>query len=59
LRSLADEGVAILASTGESTGLSEADRGLVLGDGELRGAPPLELAPVVALRRGSERRAIG
>jgi ABC-type multidrug transport system ATPase subunit len=51
LRSLADEGVTVLASTGESTGLSQADRGLVLGDGELRGAPPQELAPVLPLRR--------
>ena len=59
LRSLADEGVAILASTGESTGLSEADRGLVLGDGELRGAPAARLTPVLPLRRGGERRASG
>ena len=51
LRSLADEGLTVLASTGESTGLSQADRGLVLGDGELRGAPAPELAPVLALRR--------
>jgi ABC-type multidrug transport system ATPase subunit len=51
LRTLADEGVTVLASTGESTGLSQADRGLVLGDGELRGAPPRELAPVLPLRR--------
>jgi ABC-type multidrug transport system ATPase subunit len=50
LRALADEGVTVLASTGESTGLSQADRGLVLGDGELRGAPPQELAPVLPLR---------
>lgn len=39
LRTLADEGVTVLASTGESTGLSEADRALVLGHGELRSAP--------------------
>jgi len=52
LRSLADEGIAVLASTGESTGLSEADRALVLGDGELRGAPVRQLAPVVPLRSG-------
>ena len=57
LRSLADEGIAVLASTGESTGLSEADRGLVIGDGELRGAPApaLALAPVLPLRRASRR----
>lgn len=51
LRSLADEGIAVLASTGESTGLSQADRALVLGDGELRGAPARGLAPVLPLRR--------
>jgi ABC-type multidrug transport system ATPase subunit len=56
LRSLADEGIAVLASTGESTGLSEADRALVLGDGELRGAPAApELAPVVQLRPAARR----
>jgi ABC-type multidrug transport system ATPase subunit len=55
LRSLADEGLTVLASTGESTGLSQADQGLVLGDGELRGAPPTELAPVLPLRRGPQR----
>jgi ABC-type multidrug transport system ATPase subunit len=57
LRSLADEGIAVLASTGDSTGLSEADRALVLGDGELRGAPPARLAPVLPLRQASRRRA--
>jgi ABC-type lipoprotein export system ATPase subunit len=51
LRSLADEGIAVLASTGESTGLAGADRGLVISEGELRGAPPAELATVLPLRR--------
>ena len=51
LRSLADEGLGVLASTGESTGLAGADRGLVLSEGELRGAPPAELATVLELRR--------
>jgi putative ABC transport system ATP-binding protein len=50
LRSLADEGIAVLASTGESTGLSEADQAFVLGDGELRGAPRPAAAPIVPLR---------
>lgn len=50
LRSLTDEGIAVLASTGESTGLSEADRALVLGGGELRGAPAPPPAPVLELR---------
>lgn len=50
LRSLTDEGIAVLASTGESTGLSEADRPFVLGGGELRGAPVPRAAPVIELR---------
>lgn len=50
LRSLADEGIAVLASTGESTGLSEADQAFVLGDGQLRGAPRPAAAEVVPLR---------
>jgi ABC-type multidrug transport system ATPase subunit len=59
LRSLADEGIAVLASVGESTGLSEADRALVLGGGELRGVPIAEPAPVLQLRRDGARRASG
>ena len=55
LRSLADEGLTVLASTGESTGLSQADQGLVLGDGELRGAPPAELAAVLPLHSARGR----
>jgi ABC-type lipoprotein export system ATPase subunit len=51
LRSLADDGVPVLASTVDSTGLLGADRTLSLGDGELRGAPRRELAPVLELRR--------
>jgi putative ABC transport system ATP-binding protein len=50
LQSLAGQGMAILASTGESTGLSGA-RALALSDGELHGQPARELAPVVHLRR--------
>jgi ABC-type multidrug transport system ATPase subunit len=59
LRSLADEGIAVLASTAESTGLAGADRGLVISEGELRGAPPAELATVLELRRPARRRAAG
>jgi ABC-type sugar transport system ATPase subunit len=59
LRSLADDGIAVLASTAEATGLAGADRALVLGEGELRGAPPAELATVLPLRRLSARRAAG
>jgi ABC-type multidrug transport system ATPase subunit len=52
LRSLADEGVAVLMSAGESTELAGADRALSLSGGELRGSlGPAELAPVVPLRR--------
>jgi ABC-type cobalamin/Fe3+-siderophores transport system ATPase subunit len=52
LRSLADEGVAVLASTGESTALSQADSAYVLGAGELRGAPAAPpRSNVVPLRR--------
>jgi ABC-type lipoprotein export system ATPase subunit len=57
LRSLADEGIAVLASTVESTALSGADRTLTLSEGQLRGPPLRELAPVVALRRANARSA--
>jgi ABC-type multidrug transport system ATPase subunit len=64
LRTLADDGLAILASTGESTALSEADRAYVLGSGRLRGAPATPAAPapagnVVPLRADAARRAHG
>jgi ABC-type sugar transport system ATPase subunit len=49
LHSLAQEGIAILASTGESPGLSGA-RGLTLSEGELHGRHAPELAEVVPLR---------
>jgi ABC-type lipoprotein export system ATPase subunit len=55
LRSLADEGLAVLASTSDSAGLSGADRTLALSEGELRGSPAPELAPVLALRRSARR----
>jgi ABC-type ATPase involved in cell division len=51
LRSLADEGIAVLTSAGETTCLSGADRALSLGAGELHGELTPELAPVVPLRR--------
>jgi ABC-type multidrug transport system ATPase subunit len=50
LQSLATEGVAVLTSTGESTGLSGA-RALALSDGELHGGAAREPATVVPLRR--------
>ncbi len=51
LRSLADEGIAVLMSTGDAAALAIADRALSLSDGELRGTVSPELAPVVPLRR--------
>ncbi|MDE3069994.1 MAG: hypothetical protein KGJ43_04630, partial [Acidobacteriota bacterium] len=51
LRSLADEGVAILTNADRATGLAGANRALALGGGELRGATGPPLAPVVELRR--------
>lgn len=51
LRSLADEGTAILMATGDSAALSGSDRALSLADGELRGSAVPELAAVVPLRR--------
>lgn len=51
LRSLADDGTALLVSVGEATALSGADRALSLSDGELRGSLGPELATVVPLRR--------
>lgn len=49
LRQIADEGMAVLCSTGESTGLSEADQGLILGGGELRSASAERRMNVVPL----------
>jgi putative ABC transport system ATP-binding protein len=58
LRGLADEGVSVLMSVGETTCLSGADRALSLADGELHGElQPAELAPVVELRAAISRTA--
>jgi ABC-type multidrug transport system ATPase subunit len=57
LQSLAADGIGVLASVGDSTGLSGADRTFALGDGELRAGPTPELAPVVALRRSASQAA--
>ena len=53
LRSLADEGVAVLMTVGDLTGLSGADQALTIGDGELCGSPRRALEPVadLSLRR--------
>jgi ABC-type multidrug transport system ATPase subunit len=57
LRSIVDEGVAVLTSTGEGTGLLGADRVLSLGRGKLRGETIPELAPVTDISH--RRRAMG
>lgn len=51
LRSLADDGTAVLMSAGEAAALSGADRALSLADGRLLGDVQPELADVVPLRR--------
>jgi ABC-type multidrug transport system ATPase subunit len=57
LRSIADDGVAILASTGEGTGFLGAERVLALHKGKLRGEITPELAPVTELERHRQARA--
>jgi ABC-type sugar transport system ATPase subunit len=56
LRSLADEGIAVLTSTGEGTGLLGADRVLSLGKGKLHGELAPDLAPVEDLSRRRQAR---
>lgn len=53
LRSLADEGVSVLATAGDGTGLLGADRSLALRKGRLRGqtTPPLAEVTELAQRR--------
>lgn len=55
LRSLADDGIAVLTSAGESTGFLGADRALAISNGHLHGELQPDLAPVVPLRRSSSR----
>jgi energy-coupling factor transporter ATP-binding protein EcfA2 len=55
LRSLADEGLAILMSASDATGLSGADRALSLSAGKLHGSVAPEWAPVVPLSRRAGR----
>ncbi len=52
LRTLARQGTAVLASTGEPSELAGAHRALSLSGGRLHGPTTAELAPVVALRPG-------
>ncbi len=56
LRSIADDGVAILTSTGEGTGFLGTDRVLALRKGKLRGEIAPELAPVTELERHRQAR---
>jgi ABC-type multidrug transport system ATPase subunit len=51
LRSIANEGTAVLMSTGEAQGLAGVDRALSIDNGELRGEPKPAHAEVVPLRR--------
>jgi ABC-type multidrug transport system ATPase subunit len=51
LRSLADDGIAILSSTGEGTGFLGADRVLALDKGKLDGELTPDLAPVTDISR--------
>jgi ABC-type lipoprotein export system ATPase subunit len=53
LRAIANDGITVLATTGEPSGLAGADRTLALDDGELRGTTTPALAPVVPLRRSA------
>jgi ABC-type multidrug transport system ATPase subunit len=59
LRSLADEGIAVLASAGDATGLACSDRALSLSKGELSGHLAPQLAEVHPLRPPAARRASG
>lgn len=56
LRSLADDGMAILSSTGEGTGFLGADRVLALDKGRLDGNLTPALAPVMDLTRHRQAR---
>ncbi len=56
LRSLADDGMAILSSTGEGTGFLGADRVLALDKGKLEGDLTPDLAPVSDLTRHRQAR---
>jgi ABC-type lipoprotein export system ATPase subunit len=49
LRRIADEGVAVLMSVGELSGLRGADQSLTIGDGHLSGSPKRGLQPVADL----------
>jgi ABC-type lipoprotein export system ATPase subunit len=59
LRTIADDGTAVLMSTGDAQGLSGVDRALTIDNGELQREPERVQAHVVPLRRvesGARRR---
>jgi ABC-type multidrug transport system ATPase subunit len=53
LRSLANEGLAVLASATDTSGLVNFDQGLMLSDGELTGSASADTASVIPLFRAS------
>ena len=55
LRSLANEGIAVLMSAADAAGLENADRALTLSDGELTGSAAPDRAAVIPLRRASNQ----
>jgi ABC-type multidrug transport system ATPase subunit len=55
LRSIANEGTAVLMSTGDAQGLAGVDRALLIDNGELRGDAKPSQADVVPLRRADSR----
>jgi putative ABC transport system ATP-binding protein len=56
LRSLADEGIAVLSSTGDSAGLENADRVMALSDGEVSGSAIPDTASVIPISRRASAR---
>lgn len=53
VRSLANEGIAVLISDGDGSALSDADRSLTLADGELRGKATPELGSLHRLQHAA------
>jgi putative ABC transport system ATP-binding protein len=54
LRSLADEGIAVLTCNGDTAAFRGCDRALSLREGQLGGDPTPKLAPVLSLPRQAE-----
>lgn len=53
LRSLVDQGTALLMTTGEAMGVAGADRAFAMGNGKLRTESVATLAPVISLHRSA------